>query len=140
MTTPPQDPYPYDPQGQGAYPPSQPYQQQYQQNQPSPYQYQQYQQQPYLTPATIEHPQGITVLIMGLLSLVVVQLLGPVAWIMGNRVLAEIDADPARYSNRGMVQAGRIMGMIATILMIVIVAFFVIVFAGVFATIGLSST
>ncbi len=82
----------------------------------------------------IEHPQGTTVLVVGIMSLVLTGtcvigvLLGPVAWIMGNRVLGEIDADPSRYTNRGAVQAGRICGIIATVLLVVgIVALVVLV-------------
>jgi hypothetical protein len=36
---------------------------------------------------------------------------------MGNNALAEIDADPAAYTNRGTVQAGRICGVVATALL-----------------------
>jgi hypothetical protein len=66
----------------------------------------------------VEHPQGTTVLIMGILSLVVCGFLGPFAWMQGNKALAEIDANPGRYSNRSNVNAGRICGMIATALLI----------------------
>ncbi|MGI9602061.1 MAG: DUF4190 domain-containing protein [Acidimicrobiales bacterium] len=65
----------------------------------------------------VEHPKGTTVLILGICSLVVCGILGPVAWAMGNTALAEIDAAPGRYSNRGNVVAGRICGMVATAFM-----------------------
>src|SRR6188472_2898507 len=67
----------------------------------------------------VEHPQGTTVLVLGILSLVICGLLGPFAWSMGNRALAEIDANPAYFTNRGQVTAGRVCGMVATILLIV---------------------
>ncbi len=70
-----------------------------------------------------EHPDGTTVLILGVLSLVVCQFLGPAAWIMGNRAIAEIDANPAAYTNRGSVQAGRICGIISSCLIIATVVF-----------------
>jgi hypothetical protein len=63
-----------------------------------------------------EHPQGTTVLILGICSLVVCQLLGPVAWWMGNSALREIDANPYAFSNRSTVQAGRVCGVVATAL------------------------
>jgi hypothetical protein len=50
---------------------------------------------------TTDHPQGTTILVLGILSLVICQLLGPVAWIMGNNAIKEIDASPSRYGNRG---------------------------------------
>ena len=73
-----------------------------------------------------EHPEGTTVLVLGVLSLVVCQFLGPVAWIMGNNVIAEIDRNPGMYSNRGSVQAGRICGIISSCLIIVMVVGFVL--------------
>ena len=77
----------------------------------------------------IEHPQGTTILVLGILSLVVCGLLGPFAWVMGGRALAEIDAAPPGYfRNRGNVVAGRICGMIASILLIVGVVILILVF------------
>src|SRR5690606_26627078 len=53
-----------------------------------------------------DHPNGTVVLVLGICSLVVCQILGPVAWIMGDRALREIDANPSAYANRSAVQAG----------------------------------
>lgn len=66
----------------------------------------------------IDHPQGTLILVLGILSLVVCQILGPVAWVMGNTALREIDAAPGTYKNRGNVQAGRICGMVSTALLV----------------------
>lgn len=77
----------------------------------------------------VEHPQGTTVLVLGILSLVVCGILGPFAWSMGNKALAEIDAAPPGYfRNRGNIAAGRICGMVATILLIVSVLVLILVF------------
>ena len=65
-----------------------------------------------------EHPQGTTILVLGILSLVICAVIGPFAWKMGNQSLAEIDAQPGRFSNRGQVQAGRICGIVATCLLV----------------------
>jgi hypothetical protein len=73
-----------------------------------------------------EHPQGTTILVLGILSLVVCQLLGPVAWVMGNNAIAEIDRNPTAYSNRGSVQAGRICGIVSSVIVIVSVVIIVI--------------
>jgi hypothetical protein len=73
------------------------------------------------------HPQGTTILVLGILSLVACGILGPFAWNMGNQALREIDANPGIvYSNRGNVAAGRICGKIATIIVIAVVALFVL--------------
>jgi hypothetical protein len=73
---------------------------------------------PYRAFVGYEHPQGITILILGILGLVVCQLTGPFAWVMGNAALRDIDANPAAYSNRSTVQAGRICGIIATAILV----------------------
>ena len=103
-------PPPQQPTGQGPYPANYG-----QQPPPPPYGY-----QPYggggMMPAN--HPQGTTILVLGILSLVICSILGPFAWSMGNKALREIDADSTTtYANRGQVVAGRICGLIATILL-----------------------
>ena len=61
-----------------------------------------------------EHPQGTVILVLGIVSLVVCQVLGPVAWVMGNNAMADINRSPGLYTNQSSVQAGRICGIIAT--------------------------
>ncbi len=68
---------------------------------------------------TRAHPEANKVLILGILGLVLCQILAPFAWVIGNRVVKEIDAAPGGYSNRGPANAGRICGMVGTILLIV---------------------
>jgi hypothetical protein len=82
--------------------------------------------------AVREHPAGTTVLVLGILSLVICGLLGPIAWVKGNNAKRDMDAEPeVQWSNRGSITAGRICGMIATILLIVaVVAFVLLVAAG----------
>lgn len=68
---------------------------------------------------TREHPEGTKVLVLGILSLVICGLIGPFAWVSGNRVLKEIDSSGGGYTNRGAVNAGRICGIVGSILLIV---------------------
>ena len=70
-----------------------------------------------------EDSQATTVLVLGILSLVLCQILGPIAWVMGNNELAGIDAGRRPPQNRGTAQAGRILGIISTVLMIIGVVF-----------------
>jgi len=65
------------------------------------------------------HPQATTVLVFGILGLVLCQILGPVAWVMGNRVVSEIDASGGAMGGRDSANAGRICGIIATVLLAV---------------------
>ena len=87
--------------------------------------------QPYGARAQPEHPQGTTILVLGILSLVACGILGPVAWSMGNHAIREMDANTqVTYSNRGNVSAGRICGIVGTVLMAVgIVATIVVIAA-----------
>jgi hypothetical protein len=80
--------------------------------------------------AVREHPAGTTVLVLGILSLVLCGLLGPIAWAKGNAAKREMDAQPGvHWSNRGSVTAGRICGMIASILLIITVVLFIVLVA-----------
>ena len=75
--------------------------------------------------------RGQLIMILGILSFVVCgPVLGPMAWIMGNNDLKEMQAgtmDPAGEQNT---KVGKICGMIATILSICGICFVIIVYAG----------
>ncbi len=77
------------------------------------------------------HPQAMTVLILGILSVVLCQVLGPFAWIMGNRVVAEVDASAGAYAGRDQANIGRILGIIGTALLVLsivaLIFFFVVI-------------
>lgn len=77
------------------------------------------------------HPQAMTVLILGILSVVLCQVLGPFAWIMGNRVVAEVDAAGGAYAGRDQANIGRILGIIGTVLLVLsivaLIFFFVVI-------------
>jgi hypothetical protein len=76
--------------------------------------------------------RGTLILVLGILGLVLCGFLGIPAWIMGNSDLREMDAGRMDPSGRGNTNAGRICGMIATILTILgIIAAIVIVGLGV---------
>ena len=75
-------------------------------------------------------PRGGTILTLGILSLVLCSVMGPVAWSMGNEELRRIDAGHVDPLTRGSVAAGRVCGMIATILM----AVSLVVVGGILAT------
>jgi hypothetical protein len=44
--------------------------------------------------------------------------IAPFAWFIGGRAVKEIDANPGRFSGRESAQAGRIMGMVGTGLLV----------------------
>ena len=76
--------------------------------------------------------RGTLILVLGILGLVICGPLGIVAWVMGSGDLKEIDAGTMDPAGRGTTQAGKICGIIATILMIigVIVGILIVALAG----------
>lgn len=63
-------------------------------------------------PGVPRHPQATTVLVLGIVSAVCCTLVGFAAWIIGNRVVKEIDASGGRLQGRAEANIGRIIGMI----------------------------
>jgi len=78
--------------------------------------------------------RGTLILVLGILSLVVCSPLGIAAWVMGSGDLKQMDAGTMDPSGRGNTQAGKICGIIATILMII-----GIIIAAVFFTFGFAA-
>jgi hypothetical protein len=105
----------------GAPPPMPPYGQQYPTQQPfsQPNQGQQpFPGQPAPFGLRPKHPQAMVALVFGILGVALCQLFGPVAWVTGNKVVKEIDANPQAYDGRGEANAGRILGIIGTVILV----------------------
>jgi hypothetical protein len=82
---------------------------------------------------------GAIILVLGILSMVGFGCLAGIpAWIMGNNALADINAGYADPSELGLVQAGRILGMITTILTLLGFLAFFLFFGGMAILAGLS--
>ncbi len=64
-----------------------------------------------------DHPQAVTVLVLGICGLLVCQVIGPFAWSMGSRALREIDGSGGQVGGRDMVNIGRVLGMVSTALL-----------------------
>ncbi|MFI1915492.1 hypothetical protein [Nocardia sp. NPDC020380] len=73
-----------------------------------------------------DHPQATTILIVGILSVVLCQILGPVAWVMGRRARDEIDASNGGIGGRTLVTVGYVCGIVATCLLLLYVTIFVV--------------
>ncbi len=102
--------------------------------------FQPYQPRPYGQPYPAlpqPHPQGTTVLVLGILGLFVA-LCAPFAWFIGSKALKEIKASGARFSNEDQIRVGRMLGKIITILAIIALVFGVI--ALIIAVIAFSSS
>ena len=73
--------------------------------------------------------RGTLILVLGILGLVICQPIGIAAWIMGSGDLKQIDAGQMDPTGRGLTNAGRICGIIATILLVLGAIVFVALFA-----------
>lgn len=121
----PQEPGPPEPGPEPG--PEQPgYWEQQAQSQQQPYSQQPYPQQPYpqsgyapQAPGQYapDHPRATTVLVLGILSVVLCQVLGPFAWVMGKKTVEEIDASGGAIGGRGAANAGYVLGIVATVLL-----------------------
>src|SRR4051794_5360748 len=69
-------------------------------------------------PVPREHPQGTTVLLLGILGLFFSPS-GFVAWYLGSKAQEEMEISGQVWSNAGAIRAGRILGMVTGILTIV---------------------
>ncbi len=85
-----------------------------------------------------EASQATTILVLGILGVVVCQFLGPVAWVMGNNELQAIDAGRRNPENRGTANAGRILGIVGTVLMLIGIFLVILAIVGVL-TVGIFS-
>jgi hypothetical protein len=72
----------------------------------------------YAAPQYIHASRSSSVLVLGILSLVLCHVIGPIAWSMGTEELRRIDAGQAPDLARGSVVAGRVCGIIGTSLLI----------------------
>jgi hypothetical protein len=84
-----------------------------------------------------DHPQATLSMILGIVAVVVCQIVGPFAWVIGKRAMNEIDASGGTLGGRGQAQAGFILGIIATVLLGLGLVFFVI---WLIAVIGLAAS
>ncbi len=80
-----------------------------------------------------EASQATTILVLGIIGIVLCQLLGPVAWVMGNTELQAIDAGRRPPENRGTANAGRILGIIATVLLALSIVLIIFLAVGAFS-------
>ncbi|MEV6281442.1 DUF4190 domain-containing protein [Kribbella sp. NPDC051770] len=71
-----------------------------------------------------DNSNATVALVLGLIPFITgLFILSPFAWWKGNQAVAEIDAAPGVYNNRGMAVAGRITGIVGTVLLILAILF-----------------
>lgn len=72
-----------------------------------------------------EHPSATTAMVLGIVALAglvfaagLTLVLAPAAWVVGAKAVREIDESPGRYTGRDRAQAGKVMGIIGTVLLV----------------------
>lgn len=65
-----------------------------------------------------KHPSATTALIVGILGVALCSIAAPFAWSIGGKALREIDQSGRQYTGRGEAQAGKILGIIGTVFLI----------------------
>lgn len=136
----PNQPYGEQPGQQPGYGQQNPYGQPPAYGQQNPYgQPPAYGQNPYGQPGygdavAQKHPRATMILVFGILGLICCSVFAPVAWVMGNNAVKEIDAAPGRYTGRDLANVGKILGIVGTCLLVLTIVF--VIFS---VVVGLSS-
>lgn len=76
-------------------------------------------------------------LVVGIVGIVCCQLAGPVAWYLGNAELRAIATGAAPAAGEGLAKAGKILGIVGTILLVMVLAW--VAFVGVGAAMAILS-
>ena len=89
----------------------------------------------------MQNHRGGLILGLGIVSLVLCQLLGVVAWVMANADLREMDAGRMDPEGRSLTEAGKICGIIAVAMAVIGVLGFIVwlLFVAVFVAAGAAS-
>lgn len=73
-------------------------------------------QMPPMNNPTMRPHRGTMILVLGILGIVLCMICGIIAWVMGNADLREMQAGRMDRTGEGLTKAGKICGMIGTIL------------------------
>ena len=87
-----------------------------------------------------DHPKATTALVLGILGIVICGVLAPFAWRIGKRTVDEIDASNGQLGGRGAAQAGYVLGLIGTILLVLGLVLVVVLVLGAVVTTVTTST
>jgi|JRYG01.1.fsa_nt_gb hypothetical protein len=78
--------------------------------------------------------QGTLILVLGILGFIGCGIITAIpAWIMGNNALKAIDSGEGDPNERQLVQVGRILGIVATVLSVLGILFWILFFGGMLA-------
>jgi hypothetical protein len=75
-------------------------------------------------------PGAVPALVLGILGILVCPLLGPFAWVYGRRGERAVDASGGLLAGRGLATAGKILGIVATLLIVLLLVALAFLLAG----------
>lgn len=87
----------------------------------------------------MQNHRGVLILVLGILSLILIQPLGLVPWLMGNTDLNAMDAGTMDPEGRSLTQVGKILGIVSVVLTVIGVVLLVLMF-GVFGLFAVGSS
>jgi len=70
-----------------------------------------------VAPAAGSDSQAIVAFVLGIFSVVMLPVLGPVAIVVANRTLRKVETGEIPPESRGLATAGRVLGIIGTVLL-----------------------
>jgi len=76
------------------------------------------------------HPRAVLALILGIVGVAICGIAAPFAFVISNNAMKEIDASGGTIGGRGMVQAGKILGIIGMVFLVIGVIVGIISLAG----------
>lgn len=65
------------------------------------------------------HPRAVLGLVLGIVGVAICPIAGPFAFVISNKAMKEIDATGGTIGGRGMLQAGKILGIIGIVFLVV---------------------
>ena len=75
-------------------------------------------------------PGAVPALVLGILGILVCPLLGPLAWVYGRRGEQAVDASGGLLAGRGLATAGKILGIVGTLLIVLLLVVLAFLLAG----------
>lgn len=77
-----------------------------------------------MSQAKQDHPQTVTILVMGIISVICCSFLGPVVWWMGNNARKESQTNPGLNENNTTLTIGWVLGIVGTALLVLGILFY----------------
>ena len=89
----------------------------------------------------LEPHRGTAILVMGILGIFVMPIIfGPIAWIWANEDLEKMRRGKMDPEGKGNTEAGKVMGIISTLLALCVIGFFFLYCGGIFVILGIAGS